>query len=186
MKSKNLIPFALCLAGCSMYAGSARDFDAASLDREPGWLAARDVPLLLQKEEKDCGSAALVMALRYWSVDAGAEEVAAACAMTDKGYTAGELRDFARRKGLKAYLVEGGFADLEKELAKRRPVIVGLVKPYLNGAWTHYEVVVALHRERKIIVTHDPACGWRQNSYEGFETEWAPARCLTLVLFKSE
>jgi hypothetical protein len=68
-------------------------------------------------------------------------------------------------------------------LSKHRPVLVGLVKPYVNSLARHYEVVVALHPERQLVVTLDPAHGWRSNTYEGFFAEWDPSKRLTLVAF---
>ena len=45
----------------------------------------------------------------------------------------------------------------------------------------HYEVVVAIHVGQRIVVTLDPAEGYRQNSFDGFVAEWKPAARLTLV-----
>lgn len=46
---------------------------------------------------------------------------------------------------------------------------------------SHYEVVVGFHRRKRILLTLDPAHGWRQNSIDGFLNEWEPATGLLLV-----
>jgi ABC-type bacteriocin/lantibiotic exporter with double-glycine peptidase domain len=179
------IVMALASAGCS-YLGTAEDFDPADLDREDGWVAVKGVPVVLQKQDEDCGAAALAMALAFWQVPTSLEEVARECPPVPKeGIKAGALRDCARGKGLQSFLFHGAFSDFEKELSRGRPVLVGLVKPYVNGGLTHFEVVVGVHPRRQILVTLDPAHGWRRNTYEGFLAEWEPAGRLTLVLLKA-
>jgi ABC-type bacteriocin/lantibiotic exporter with double-glycine peptidase domain len=180
-----IVPF-VGLGACS-YLGHARDFDPAALKRDAGWLSVPDVPLILQKDEKDCGAAALAMVLTYWGAATAPEEIGAAVPVEpDRGIKAKDLRSFAEGKGLKAFVIRGEVSDLEKELGKRRPVIVGLVKPFVDGARTHYEVVVGLHVEGGRVVTLDPAKGWRENSRAGFFEEWEPAGRLTMVAFRPE
>jgi ABC-type bacteriocin/lantibiotic exporter with double-glycine peptidase domain len=175
---------ALVSAGCS-YLGTAETFDPADLEREEGWISVKSVPVVLQKEDEDCGAAALAMALAAWDIPICLEQVARECPPVPReGIRAGALRDCARNHGLQAFLVHGTFADFEQELSRGRPVIVGLIKPYVNGGLTHFEVVVGLHPRKGIVVTLDPAHGWRRNSYEGFLMEWEPAKRLTLVLLK--
>ena len=175
---------ALLLGACSSYTGSARPFPAATLDREPGWLAVRDVPFERQHSESDCGAAALGMVVAYWT-GAPPHDVASGLRPAPKrGIKAGRLRDHARRHGLASYLIRGEVADLAHELEAGRPVLVGLVKPQEKGVLTHYEVVVAYHPEKRIVVTLDPAAGWRKNALDGFLAEWRPARQLTLIVTK--
>lgn len=177
-----LLPL-LVLAGCSSYLGSAKTVDPAELGE--GWLLARDVPQLLQKSEEDCGAAALAMVLSHWGLPCATEEVARELPPEPgRGIKAGALRDFARRKGLSAFLIHGTFDDLRKELAQGRPLIVGLIKPHVQGGLTHFEVVVGLHPERRDVLTIDPARGWTSNSFDGFLAEWDPAKRLTLVFLK--
>ncbi len=174
----------LASAGCS-YLGTAEGFDPADLDRESGWIAVKQVPLLLQEAEEDCGAAALAMALRHWQVPISLEEVVRACPPEPgRGIKAGVLRDYAHSKGLRAFLFHGRLADFERELSQGRPVIVGLVKPYVNGGLTHFEVVVGIHPEKEMVVTLDPARGWARNDYSGFLAEWDPASHLTLAILR--
>lgn len=171
------------VAGCN-YLGDATAFDPKELDETPGWVAVRDVPVVLQKDRTDCGAAALSMILTYWKHPLSPDDVIRDCPIVeDQGIRARDLRELARARGLQSFLIHGRWEDLEAEIRRSHPVVIGLVKPYLTGALTHYEVVVAVHPERRIVVTHDPANGWRQNSQEGLRREWEPAAFLTLVVF---
>ena len=127
------------------------------------------------------------MVVTYWNIPLSMDEVAKACPLVpESGIKAKDLRDLARKQGLQAYLFHGQWEDLEHEVGLGHPVIVGLVKPYLTGPLTHYEVVVAVHPEQKSVVTLDPGNGWRRNSLEGFRKEWEPAGFLTMVFFREE
>ncbi len=168
------------------YVGSARPFAPEKLAREPGWLAVRDVPVVRQESEAECGAAAIAMVVTYWTSEPSARLLGQLRPVRKPGLEAGRLRDFARRRDLAAYLVSARVADLERELAAGRPVLVGLVKPQLRGALTHYEVVVGFHRQKGLVVTLDPAEGWRQNDLRGFLAEWKPAANLALVVVGHE
>lgn len=174
----------LAVAGCT-YHGTARDFDPGSLDSDEGWLVLKDVPVLLQRADQDCGAAALAMALTIEGRRITLEEIARTCPPDrERGIRAGSLRDCARRLGFSAFLIHGTLDDLRKELAAGRPLIVGLVKSYASGNLTHFELVVGFHPERGIVLTIDPARGWRSNQVDGFLSEWDPAGRLTLVLLR--
>jgi ABC-type bacteriocin/lantibiotic exporter with double-glycine peptidase domain len=175
---------AILVSGCS-YLGSARDFDPCALDREPSWIALRSVPQIRQESREDCGVAAIMMMLAYWDRPVCRDQILEACpAKPGEGIRAGDLRDFARHCGLQAYLFHGDWQDFQVELDRHHPVLVGLVKPYVFGNVSHYEVVVGFRPETREILTLDPANGWRKNSAEGFLREWEPAGRLTLVIFQ--
>jgi ABC-type bacteriocin/lantibiotic exporter with double-glycine peptidase domain len=176
---------AALLACSSCYTGSARTVSSADIGAGEGWTLVRGVPFVHQRSQRDCGAAVLAMVLRYWGVPVAAQEVIAAYPqLAERGLRAGELRDFARRRGLHAYLIEAEPADLVTELERGRPLIVGLAKPYGREAVAHYEVVVGLHRARRRVLTLDPARGFRENTVEGFASEWAPTRKLAVVIFR--
>jgi hypothetical protein len=180
MRSAGLV-LLLLLTGCG-YLGSARSVDPAEFDREPGWIAVKGVPFQEQKAENDCGAASVSMVLNHWGLAVTREDILAEVPATEKGMRAGQLRDLIKKRGLKGYLIHGNLEDLKTELVAKRPVIVGLVKPYVNGGYAHYEVVVAIHPERKLVATFDPAAGLRENTYDGFIQEWEPSGLLTLVV----
>lgn len=177
------IAFVLAFAtgACASYTGTARDVSPSVLD-EPGWVAVRDVPYLAQQSDADCGAAAIGMVVSYWTGVAAAELAAALRPVPARGIKAGRLREFAHGRGLASFLIAGELDDLAHELSKGRPVLVGLVKPQRKDALDHYEVVVGLHRSRGMVITLDPAAGWRRNTIEGFLAEWRPAGRLMLIV----
>jgi len=123
------------------------------------------------------------MVLGYWKLPTTTEEISERFPEDGNGLRAGHLRDLARAKGLDAFLISGQLRDLENELGKGRPVLVGVAKPFRNKDMAHYEVVVGFHHAKRLVLTLDPAVGWRENTLEGFAREWVPTNQVTLVAF---
>jgi ABC-type bacteriocin/lantibiotic exporter with double-glycine peptidase domain len=184
---KSLIAAAALLACASAcYQGPARPFDPGRLARERGWIAV-PVPEVRQAGEHDCGAAAATMVLRYWKLAATPAAIRAASGVSsDHGIPAGQLRDYLRARGLDAYLIEGSFADLERELVAGRPVLVGVARRFSSGVYAHYQVVAAVSPSRRQVAVLDPADGWLEASYDGFLKEWKPTRQLTVVSIPRE
>jgi ABC-type bacteriocin/lantibiotic exporter with double-glycine peptidase domain len=173
-------------AGCS-YFGEATSFDPQEFETTRGWVSVRAVPVVLQQEMTDCGAASLAMVLSHWKLGATLEDVTSKCPMIpEKGIRAKDLRDYARSRGLRSYLIHGCWEDLEKEAGLGRPLIVGLVKPDGSGIITHYEVVAAVNPELQSVVTIDPARGWCKRERSAFCKEWELAGFLTLVFFRDD
>jgi ABC-type bacteriocin/lantibiotic exporter with double-glycine peptidase domain len=171
-----------CLgSACAGYTGSARDLTPQVWKHERGWIAVDGVPLLRQHAEHDCGPTALAMVIGYWRGPAGTPDHGSSQPANQR-VSAAELRDRARALGFSAFVVAGTLEDIAHELSKRRPVIVGVAKPSVQGAFAHYEVVVGLHPGSQRIATLDPANGWRQNSLVGFMHEWMPTGSVLLVV----
>jgi ABC-type bacteriocin/lantibiotic exporter with double-glycine peptidase domain len=176
---------ALALAAPACYAGSAHTVGANSLTtmaRDPEWQIVRDVPFIPQRTAHDCGPAALAMVLAHFGAPAATPDPPELAGGDVRACT---LRDVARARGLEAYVVSGTFNDLFAQVARGRPIIVGLAKPMaLTGgrALAHYEVIIGLNRSKRLIVSLDPAAGVRENSFEGFAREWAPTRQVTIVV----
>jgi len=123
------------------------------------------------------------MVFRYWHVPSSIDEIRSTFPVErGHGIKAGQLRDFVRAKGLRGYLVEGDFFDLQRELEAKRPVIVGVAKKYGPKSVGHYEVVVGINQQSQKIVTLDPGSGWSEDTFKGFLAEWLPAHRLTLVV----
>jgi len=176
------IPLAIAclLTGCS-YLGSAREWDPGEAD--PDFLLISGLSPIRQQDSIGCGPAALATVLRHYGESVGAEELSRALPSARRdGATAGSLRDLARSLGYKAHVIEGTLEDLEEHLRKGRPLIVGLVKPFITGAVPHYEVVAGIHPMRGSVATIDPARGWTLNSAEGFLEEWVGSGRLLLVI----
>lgn len=181
--ARSLALFGVVLAsGC--YVGSARTATPADLAaQDDSWNMVESVPAVRQLGREDCGAAALAMVLGYWQLPVTREDISAANPpVPDRGIRAAALRDFARRQGLQAFLIEGELADLDRELAGHRPVLVGVMKRFGGRVYPHYEVVIGVsHREQRVL-TLDPAHGMRVNSREGFTAEWTAAGRLTLIV----
>lgn len=190
LRSRNILGIlvaAASLLGCASFPGTARPADIEDLRREEGWLLLDDVPFVRQATAKGCGAACLAMVLGRFGDGTAVEALEKECTVPGgDGIRAADLRDAARRRGMSAFLIRGTVADLEHELSRGRPVIVGVLKPNGAGFTSHFEVVVGLHRERGRIATQDPALGLLCDSLEGFEGEWRPANGVTLVLFLPE
>jgi len=178
----------LALLGCVLasgcYLGSARTITPAEVANQGGWEVVRGVPDVRQVAREDCGAAALAMVLNYWGSPITVNSIIAVAPPTrDRGIAAASLREIARHQGLQAFLIQGSQADLEREVQRRRPVLVGVVKRYILRNYPHYEVVVGINRQQQRILTLDPAHGLRVNGWGGFTTEWAKAGQLALVVF---
>ena len=166
--------------------GSAKTFRPERLETESTWLVVRDVPVVRQTTLTNCGAASLSMVLGYWGTPTSIATIETALPVTveDGEFRAGDLRDFARANGLKAFVIAGSLDDLQAQLAKKRPVLVGLVKrESRRRGVSHYEVVVGYDAERQRILTLDPSHGWREDSVAGFLEEWEPSGRVTLVAF---
>jgi ATP-binding cassette, subfamily C, bacteriocin exporter len=180
---------ALCAAGPACYTGSARTVSAgrvAEVARDPSWRLARGVPFVGQRSDSDCGRAALAMVLAHHGM---ADTPLDAGEVAQGNVRAGTLRDVARAHGLQAFVVSGTLADLDTQLGRGRPVLVGLAKPMaLSGgrALAHYEVVVGISRQQRKILSLDPAVGVREYSLEGFAREWVPTKQLAIVFLPRE
>jgi len=183
--SARLVTLALALAlgaGCvPRYAGLARAFDPAELAGD-GWVRARGVPQVRQQGLDDCGPAAVTMVLGFWQLPANLDQVRKQLPIPDGGLRAVDVRTLLRRRGLRAFVIEGTIADLEHELAAGRPVIVGTTKAVdRRRVRSHYEVVVAYHPGERRIVTLDPAAGWQVSPLDGFLLEWGASERTTIV-----
>ena len=175
--------FLACLLASGCYQGSARNVRPSALASDDGWELVEGVPEVRQVSRQDCGVAALLMVLGYWGIPTTRDEITAVIpTVSDRGIRAATLREFARRKGLQAFLVRGELSDLEHEFLRHRPVLVGVVKRHRRQVYPHYEVVVGINLRKQRILTLDPAIGLRVSSLEGFVAEWAAAGQVALVV----
>jgi len=173
-----------CLLPSGCYLGSARSTTPAELASEGGWEIIAAVPQVRQASQEDCGAAALAMVLNYWGRPITLGEITTAnLPSADSALRAGLLRDIAIRLGLRAFLVQGRPGDLDREIHRHHPVLVGMMKRYFFHNFPHYEVVVGINRQKQRVLTLDPAHGLRVNGRDGFAAEWGKAGQLTLVVF---
>jgi ABC-type bacteriocin/lantibiotic exporter with double-glycine peptidase domain len=182
MRTHTLVAM-FALAACHLpYAGGARPADATVIDEN--WHRAAPTPVVLQRERADCGLAALSMMAGSWGQTWPVTQLARDVPPATAGIRLGALRDYARTHGLLAYAVRGTHDDLMFELARRRPVLLGLVLPFARDrALAHFEVVVAIDRRDGTVVTLDPATGKQmRRTRDVLETEWKAAGYATLVV----
>ena len=176
---------ALCgfIASCVLpYKGGARAVQPTQLGAH--WLQAAATPVVLQKQQSDCGLAALAMVAgawgRHWSIDDLAHRIPPG----KHGVKLGVLRDLARERGLAAFAIKATRDDLAHELAAKRPVMLGLMLPHdRNRNRSHYEVAIALDTRDGTLITIDPATGdWMRRSPKVLDIEWKAAGYAALVV----
>ena len=175
--------------GCASYTGSAVDVSLNQVKADDGWIMVPGVEVVKQKDRRDCGAAVLTSVLRYYGQAVDRDQIAREYLKEDgdRRIRAGDLRDFAKEQGLHAFLIQGQLTDVQAQLEKQRPVIIGVIKPYsLERGVQHYEVVVGYHPQKKLFLTIDPAHGYRQNDERGFLAEWDAAKRLMLVAFPKD
>jgi ATP-binding cassette subfamily B protein RaxB len=164
------------------YNGGARPVQPTELDAS--WLRAAPTPVVLQRQQADCGLAALAMVAgawgRHWSIDDMAQRLKPG----EHGVKLRLLRDFARERGLDAYAIKASREDIKNELAQGRPVLLGLILPHdMKTNTSHYEVAIALRPQDGTLITIDPATGkWMKRSAKVLDVEWKAAGYPALVV----
>lgn len=168
---------AIAVSGCrATYTGDARTIPSAQL-ADAHWVRAAPTAVVRQRELADCGLAALAMIGSAWGRTWTVEELRVKAPPRSGGIRLGTLRALARSGGLESYALRGEHADLARELASGRPVVLGLVLPFQGSRRaSHYEVAVALDRRDGSVVTLDPATGkHRHRTRAALDAEWKPA-----------
>ncbi|MHB1936820.1 MAG: C39 family peptidase [Acidobacteriaceae bacterium] len=139
-----------------------------------------DVPFVAQTTD-GCGSASISMVMQYWdrkqrrpiAPDAEPEHIQEALfSPAARGIFAGDMREYFQKSGYQAFAFHGQWRDFQRELARGRPLIVGLQASGAHGP-LHYVVVVGIDPERNYLFMNDPAQQkMLRISREGFEREW--------------
>lgn len=163
---------AACAGGYQGHARTIRYDEVAG----PGWLRARAPMFVGARTADDCGPATVAMLLAAHGITVPSQLHAPV-----GGASARLLRDELRAHQLRAFVIAGTTADLEHELARARPVIVGTTKQVDGRAISHFELVVAIHPRDQVIVTFDPAAGVRRSPLSGFDAEWSGSKRTAIV-----
>jgi predicted double-glycine peptidase len=142
------------------------------------------VTMVAQTDDTDCGPAALTTALTRWGAAPSPDAWQTVGAR--EGFTAGALRDEARRAGFASFVFEGTFGDLESEIAAGHPVVVGLVRGGPERGTSHFSVVVGHDAGARHWLLADPALGVRGISRDELRAQWGHAGWVTLVVFPAE
>lgn len=183
IRSARVVALLGLLASCAVpYRGGARAVHPTQLG--PGWLTAAETPVVKQKQQADCGLAALAMVAGAWGRQWTVDDLAKHVPPGRYGIKLGVLRDLARQAGLEAFAIKAHRDDLNHELVQGRPVLLGLVLPHdRKSNRSHYEVAIALDTRDGTIVTIDPATGeWMRRSPKVLDIEWKAAGYAALVV----
>jgi ABC-type bacteriocin/lantibiotic exporter with double-glycine peptidase domain len=169
----------LTAGGCVRVASSARPAAASEIAPSRGWIAVEGIEPLRQKGVLDCGPTALAMVARRWGVEIAPASVRR---QSGRGATVGALRTAARASGLTAFAIKADRATLVHELARGRPVLVGLLRGTGRKRVSHFEVVVGYHPKRGQVATIDPSAGFAVRGWADLASEWDPAGRPALVV----
>jgi ABC-type bacteriocin/lantibiotic exporter with double-glycine peptidase domain len=149
------------------------------------WL---DVPFVKQRRN-GCGAAVIAMVMQYWQQHQGsAANINSAYDHIQRelyspgahGIYASAMERYFEQHSYRAIAFVGQLPDLEREIAKGRPLITAL-KPD-GGKELHYVVVVGVDQPDKLVMVNDPA--QRKLLKEGqssFEREWKATNYWTLL-----
>jgi ABC-type bacteriocin/lantibiotic exporter with double-glycine peptidase domain len=171
------------ITACAVpYRGGARAVQPTYLGDD--WVQANETPIVRQRQQSDCGLAALAMMAGAWGRTWSVEDLSYRLPPGKHGIKLRMLRDLARQRGLEAFAIRATLADLRTELSKGRPVLLGLILPHDNDRQrSHYEVAIALNTVDGTVITIDPATGaWMRRTPQVLDIEWKPAGYVALVV----
>lgn len=149
------------------------------------WL---DIPFVPQQKD-GCGAASIAMVMQYWERHEGQPLLPVAEPSQILGalysneahgiYTTAMTRYF-QQNGFRTFAFAGQPADLQRELAEGRPLIVAL-KPE-SGSSLHYVVIAGLDQHQRVVLVNDPAQRklLKEDQLQ-FEREWKATGNWTLL-----
>jgi uncharacterized protein YvpB len=159
---------------------------ASASDTSGIWI---DVPFVQQQKE-GCGAASIAMIMQYWQqqqgkpLDRAADSTQIFHALhSDSGHGiyASDIVRYFQQNGYRTFEFTGEWADLERHLAKGRPLIAAL-KPGRAHLPLHYVVVAGLDPGNRIVLLNDPAQRkLLKEDRTQFEQEWKAAGHWTLL-----
>ena len=144
------------------------------------WL---NVPFVKQQRD-GCGAAAIAMVMQYWqqqehqpaspSSNPG-QILRALYSRSAHGIYASAMVEYFEQHGYRAFAFAGRQSDLERELAKGRPLIAALNASSGPGSARelHYVVIVGLDEPGQMVLLNDPAQRklLKQDEFT-FERQW--------------
>ena len=146
------------------------------------WVGPTRVPLVLEANATERDLAALSAVFAFWGRPTVTSN-SAPSTRKDEPLLAGDVQRFARAAGLDAVAFHGTLEDVVYELTHGRPVLVSVASA--TGA-PHYEVVVGWDPAARRVRNLDPARGFIERPFSGFQSEWQLAKQLILVVFATE
>lgn len=175
MKRRGALVAAFILAGCSLCLAAS----GANL-----WL---DVPFVAQSKE-GCGDAAIAMVIEYWQqklhapgqTPDTADAVLRALPPGRHGVSAKAMVSYFEQHNYRAFAYAGDWDEIEREIAKGRPLIAAL-KPE-GGDALHYVVIVGVDDPDEVVLLNDPAQRkLLKEARAQFEHEWKATGNWTLL-----
>jgi ABC-type bacteriocin/lantibiotic exporter with double-glycine peptidase domain len=148
-----------------------------------------DLPFIAQTKN-GCGSAVIAMVMQYWNAklgkaapaDADAGKIQQALYSPKlQGISAGAMQRHFEQAGYWAFAFAGDWSQLERHIARGRPLIVAL---QASGPLEplHYAVVVGIDSSQGYVYLNDPAQQkMLRISRQGFESQWSPTHFWTLL-----
>lgn len=149
------------------------------------WL---NVPYVRQTRD-GCGAASLAMIMQYWQNRQGRPSgmqsdpmqiLHALYSRDAHGIYASAMAQYLQKNGYRTFVLNGEWADFERELAKGRPLIAAL-RP--GGSRTlHYVVVAGVDDKEQLVLVNDPAQRkLLKEDRASFEKEWKATGNWTLL-----
>jgi predicted double-glycine peptidase len=158
---------------------------AAAPPGPPGVLL--DVPFVAQTKNA-CGAAALSMVMRYWDRSLGRPDsprdgeraIDQELDPGVQGVSNTAMAAYLEDSGYRVFAFSGRWSDLHENLAKGRPLIVGLGPE--GRSKLHYVVVAGIDWQRNFVFVNDPA---RRKLFQmarsQFEAQWQATGNWTLL-----
>jgi ABC-type bacteriocin/lantibiotic exporter with double-glycine peptidase domain len=157
---------------------------ASASDTNGIWI---DVPFV-QQQKDGCGAASIAMIMQYWQQQQGqlmtpaadsAQIFRALHSDAGHGIYASDMVRYFQQNGYRTFEFAGEWADLERHLAKGRPLIAAL-KP--GSGPLHYVVIAGIDPEHRMVLLNDPAQRKLLKEDDAqFEREWKAAGHWTLL-----
>jgi len=163
----------LSLTGCTSL--SSRFFTA------PAGKPGVDLLSLRQRRKQACTVTCLCSVASYWGITKDVEEIQHELGTMPKGgYTLGQLRGWARKNGLMAFVVRGSMEQLQEHTDAGRPTIA-TIRQRRNR--NHSVVVRQVRPYDQRVVVMDPAKGRTlEVEKKWFEDKWQAIGSPMLVL----
>lgn len=131
------------------------------------------VPLIRQAKN-GCGAASVAMVASYWDPRGAPDHREVYEKLIDaegKGIELGRMKDYLENIGFRAFTLRGQWADLERQVSRGRPLIVGL-----RGGTKRLHFAVLTGLEPEHVWLNDPTKKKAQRvGRSKFEKQWAAA-----------
>jgi len=190
----------LLLSGCINL--PIREINDKGLQDDLVGMSYIDLPYVEQETPISCGLAVTQSVTQYWDtpIDQSLTFKEMPPEDTAEGYSLAELKDIiTRRSKLKAFIIKGDEALLNKMVAKGRPIIVAIrsearsfIEPpfefmrrlvrIIAPEFKHYIVVIGIDKSRVAVM--DPAQGYYVIEQKRFAQIWAEMGNASLLIAK--